>query len=741
MRRFIFLFLMAGLALLPVNAQTTPPPPPRAEIVEDAENTPVPPKALPVPEEEGDAETPPPAVPEKITPKDKDEAEPIDVKPASPLPPVQAPASKRPDKPKVAINLNTDTNARPLSLRVPAPRGQIVDRHGEPLAVNRVGYYLGVQLPMADNMPDAAVINNARFGVDWVKQHLPGGWTMPDDKILEHYHKRRWVPLLSDTLVPDELVTSLKEHLPGTVVLRPFYLRSYPQETMASHVLGYMQKNGKMVAGDLVSEELLWTPTIGGAGLEKQFDAELTGKSGLYSVLYNSGGEKITEEWVERPTAGNTVVTSIDARFQRIVEHEMQADKVRGAFVILDVKTGDVITICSNPGFNPNDRVYGISVEKLKALENDPALPLLPRALQGLYPPASTFKVVTALAALESGKVTEDTYFSCPSRMLFSNIWMRNHNKNDEGDMNVVRAIKRSCNTWFFQAAIAAGGANVAAMGTRLGFGDKTGICLPSMEVKGLMPTPEYYQARHRGRMTGGVLANVSIGQGDVLATPLQVAQMMAAVARGDAIPRPRLVRQIQDVNGAIVQAFPPSVRSTLTLKKESLDAVRRGMRAVVADDDGTGKEASNNYVAISGKTGTGEWTERPKRNVAWFAGFIPSKNPEYAFAALYEGAIEETISGGKTVAPLVGNVFNKIYKLKKEGKEMPEEKAKDGKDKDKDEDSDNAVASSGRKRKPAPEQAPQPVPVAVAAPAPEPPKPSGGLKGWFQRKFGGGGR
>ncbi|MES2705587.1 MAG: penicillin-binding transpeptidase domain-containing protein [Verrucomicrobiota bacterium] len=785
MRRiFLTSLLGAALAPFPASGQYGPPPPrlervaeplpPRAEPVDEPEPeaeessapralpvdepeppetapglNPAPPKALIVPDDE-DGEPGNESRKGKPKPRDKDEAEPIDVravssdeapaidvKPAAPGAPVQDSAVKRPEKPKIAVNLNTDTNARPLSLRVPAPRGQIVDRRGEPLAQNRIGYYLGVQLPMEDKMPDAAVINNARVAVDWVKGTLPGGWNMPDAKIIEHYHERRWVPLLSDTLVPDDLVARMRDHLPTNVVLRPFYLRSYPEETMASHVLGYMQKNGKMGAGDLVSEELLWTPTIGSAGLEKEFDAELTGKPGLYSVLYNSGGEKITEEWVERPTAGNTVVTSIDARFQRIVEREMQADKVKGAFVIMDVKTGDVVTICSNPGFNPNDRVYGISDEKLAALNNDPDIPLLPRALQGLYPPASTFKVVTALAALESGKVTEDTYFSCPNGMRFSNIWMRNHNKNSEGDMDVVRAIKRSCNTWFFQAAMATGGNNLAAMGTRLGFGEKTGICLPSMEVKGRMPTPEYYQALRRGRMTGGVLANVSIGQGDVEATPLQVAQMMAAVARGDAIPRPRLVRQIQDVKGNIIQNFPPSVRSTLTLKKESLDAVRRGMRAVVADPDGTGKEASNNYVAISGKTGTGEWKESPKKNVAWFAGFIPSKNPEYAFAALYEGAAGETVSGGRTVAPLVGNVFNKIYKLKKEGNEMPDEKAKDKEGDDEDKENDNAVASSGKKRKSAPQTASR-QPEQVSAPAPPPvlaqPPRVGGIRGFFQR-------
>ncbi|RYD36429.1 MAG: hypothetical protein EOP86_05975, partial [Verrucomicrobiaceae bacterium] len=767
MRRFLLITLLGtALVPMPAQAQSYSPPSsvervpepavPRAEPVEDDPVFPddAPPKAVVVPEDENGDQAP--AVkPVKERDKDDDEpidvpavspddAPPIDVKPARPGGPVPDPAAaKKEEKPKVAIQLNTDTSARPLTRRVPGPRGQIVDRRGEPLAQNRLGYYLGVQLPMVDRLPDSSVLTRARYGVDWVKRTLPGGWTMPDDKILEHYRKRRWVPLLSDTLVPDDQVEKLKTHLPSTVVLQPFYLRAYPEGGTASHTLGYMQKNGKLISGDLASDELLWTPTIGASGLEQQFDTELTGKPGLYSVLFNAEGEKVTEEWVERPKAGNTLVTSLDLRFQRIVEREMQADKVRGAFVILDVRTGDVIVMSSNPGFDPNDRVYGISHEKLSTLLNDPDKPLLPRAMQGLYPPASTFKIVTALAALESGKVTDDTYFSCPNGMMFSNVWMRNHNKNSEGDMNVVRAIKRSCNTWFFQAAMAAGGANVAAMGIKLGFGDKTGIALPSMELPGRMPTPEYYQKKRGTRMAGGVLANVSIGQGDVEATPLQVAQMMAGVARGDAIPRPRLVRQIQDVDGTIVQSFPPTIRTVLNFKKDSLDAVRKGMRAVVEDGDGTGKEAENKYVIIAGKTGTGEWKEKPKRNVAWFAGFIPFKNPEYAFAAIYEGNIDETISGGKTVAPLVGNVFNKIYKLKKDGNEMPDEKAKDGKgrgkkgdddeEETKDDNADKPLAATKRRRSSS-SSIPRPGPVAAPVPVVAEPPRARGLRGFFDR-------
>ena len=743
-------------ALPPEVLREDPAPVPRATIVEEDE-IPAPadevPKAIPLTEEEEEEEEPviveavPAAEEEPVTVKavPAGEEEPVTVKavpageeepltvravPGTAEVPVPAgPASGadgKPAKPKIAITSNTDPNARPLTLRVPSPRGQIVDRHGEPLAQNRLAYYLGVQLPLQDGLSDAAVFAAARQPVAWARRTLPMGWDITDAKILEHYRKRRWVPLLSSSMVPDAVVEAVKDQLPAGVVLRPFYLRSYPKDSMASHLLGFMGKSGNMASGDILSDEYLWPPTVGKYGLEQRFDAELTGEPGTYSVLYNAAGERLSEEWLHRPTAGHTVVTSLDSRFQAIVEREMRQNSVRGAFIIMDIKTGDVIAMCSNPGYNPNDWAYGFTKAEYDKYLTDKQNPLLPRALQGRYPPASTFKIVTALAALDSGKVTEHTEFNCPKGMMFGNTWMWNHNHRDEGSMDVVRAIKRSCNPWFWQAARVAGAANVSAMAARLGFGDKTGICLPSMEAAGNMPSPEFYQKRGRA-MTGGVLANVAIGQGEVSATPLQVCQMMAAVARGDAVPRPRLVRQIQDVNGRIVQGFPPSVRSALDIDKDALQAVRRGMRAVVADGDGTGTRASNDYVAMAGKTGTGEWHDSPKDYVAWFAGFIPANNPEYAYAALYEGDPGDTISGGRLVAPIVGDVFNKIYKLKKDGKEIPEEEedeaGKEGK-----EGAERAQASSTRRKRPAA------APVAAPVSTPSAAAPRTGIRAWWRR-------
>jgi penicillin-binding protein 2 len=724
---------------------------PEAEPITERKAIVVPESEAPAPAKSESAEQAAPGDPEqpvkvKAVPADEDEPLTVKAVPGTSFAPVpiKPQSDRKPEKPKISVSLNTDPNARPLSLRVPAPRGQIVDRNGVSFARNRLAYYLGVQLPLKEGLLDSAVFDAAREPIAWIRRTLPNGWEITDEKILEHYRKRRWVPLMSASMVPDAVVEAIQHKMPFSVVLRPFYLRTYPNETMASHLLGYMGKNGAMASGDILAEELLWPPTIGKSGLEQRFDAQLTGTPGTWSVLYNAAGEKLSEDWVQRPKAGHTVVTSLDARFQSVVESEMRQNSVRGAFVIMDVKTGDVIAMSSNPGFNPNDWAYGMSQTEFDKYNLDPEHPLIPRAIQGLYPPASTFKVVTALAALDSGKVNPDTEFNCPKGMMFDRTWKWNHSHRDEGMMNVVRAIKRSCNPWFWQAARVSGAASLCAMGARMGYGDKTGICLPSMEATGTMPSPEYYQKRG-GSLQGGILANVAIGQGEVLATPLQVCQMMAAVARGDAVPRPRLVRQIQDVDGNIVENFPPSVRATLTISKENLDVVRKGMRAVIADSDGTGTRASNNYVSMAGKTGTGEWHDSPKDYVAWFAGFIPAVNPEYAYAAVYEGDPGDEISGGKKVAPFVGDVFNKIYRIKKEGKEMPEAEAADaadGADGD-DRQTRKAVASSGRKKRSGSSSGSSDSPAAIKPPAASPvtaaasEPPKAGLRGWWKRVTG----
>ncbi|HRQ88967.1 MAG TPA: penicillin-binding transpeptidase domain-containing protein, partial [Bacteroidia bacterium] len=324
----------------------------------------------------------------------------------------------------------------------------------------------------------------------------------------------------------------------------------------------------------------------------------------------------------------------------------------RGAMVVMDVRNGDIMALASYPQFDPNDFIPAISQEKFAALNNDPAKPLYPRAFRGTYPAASTFKVVSALGFLESGYISTDSLFPCPNAWRVGNLVMRNWNVKGEGSMNVVGALTRSCNTWFYEVATSAGADSMSYMATRLGLGQKTG--LPLREAEGFIPNNRYWADKYGYLMSDGEEAVMSIGQGKVEVTPLQVARMMAGVGNGKQVLKPRLVLQVQDLNHEIEQTFQVEVANNLNVDERSLRAVRRGLYDVVNAGNGTGKQAYHK-ITVSGKTGTGQWNVALKQNLSWFTGYFPSKHPIYSFAVIYEGDPGEVVSGGKQSAPVVG--------------------------------------------------------------------------------------
>ena len=324
--------------------------------------------------------------------------------------------------------------------------------------------------------------------------------------------------------------------------------------------------------------------------------------------------------------------------------------------------------VASYPAFDLNDWIPGISAERFKELNEDPRIPLLGRAFRGMYPPASTFKIPVALACLESGKIDRWKTFDCSTSMYIGDRFFHNWNKYAEGHITVVQAIKRSCNTWFYAAALQIGITPISNMASKMGIGSATGLPLAA-EGAGFMPSNETAIAETGRMMFNGELASTSIGQARVLATPLQIARMMAAVGNGGRLPEVRLVKHIQDLNNRIVKSIPTVEPRDLGISQESLEAVVKGMVAVVSAGDGTGKSAAITHAQMAGKTGTGQWklatNPANRQNIAWFAGFVPAGSPKYAYAVLYEGAPGERVSGGRKAAPLVKEVFNSIFENK----------------------------------------------------------------------------
>lgn len=722
----------------PAAGQSPPSPAPAPRAL-PAEETEVIPEGKPVPKTSA-----------SIVPRKESipEGKPVPENPTltqSPEPPAEA---------QLQASMRTQADARTLYVTLPPPRGLIVDRNGQPLAQNILVHYPGIQFPEGPPLKPEDALAYARQRIAVAVKVLGEPWDIKDEDILKHYENRRWLPLLNERVLKSPPSEEQKKRLLAGTILHPGYLRTYPQGRTACHILGSVGKVRPMSNGPLDPQDPFYPEMTGRDGLEAAFEEKLKGIPGQMNMLFDGEGHKISEEMTQQPVPGLTVVTTLDLDFQQICEDVLRSRVKRGAFVIMDVATGDIVAMASWPMFNPNSFVPSISQDTWNSLLRDKNKPLLGRAFQGIYPPASTFKVVTALAGLDSGKFNENSAFNCSYNIRLGRHFLRNAYKGNYGPISLTHALKISCNTWFARAGMATGSANLTSMASRLGFGERSGLPIKG-EEPGRVATDDWMLANYGRKIAQGDLANLSIGQGALSATPLQVARSMAAIANGEFTPQSRLVSQLQDLDNKVVEAFPPGISNELNISRRHINAVHRGMRAVVNDGGGTGRSAACRYVTVAGKTGTAQWG--PDRNMAWFAGFLPANNPQYAFAAIYEGDIgESSISGGKKVAPMVKTVFDRIYRLKKARDEpfyrrSPQSLlAKNDGDTKKsgvqggesadDDDGEAAPRTPRASRKPRSTTAsskPDSAPAATAAPTPAPAPAQKGVRGFFKKLFG----
>ena len=579
-------------------------------------------------------------------------------------PPVAPPKS---DDSTVTPTWETQKQARTYLLSIPAPRGQITDRNGKPLAQTRLGYNLAIEFPTPLKFSDAQALEFAHEQIG-IARGIIGGLTerhvdASDDEILKHYHNRGVLPLaIALDLWPKEKA-AFDKAAPEHLVLQKVYLRFYQNGPLAGHIVGYTGKNGRALDKPIENNDLLWPETEGREGLESTFNDQLTGKLGQMDISIDATGKKISEKVAIPPMAGDTVVTTLDLDLQRLCEQVLSKSAKRGAIVIVDPNSGDILAMASWPVFNPNSFVPNISEEAYKALENDPEDPLLPRAYRSAYPPGSTFKVFVGIAALESGAITLKDEFDGPAVLQVGNMLMHNWKKDDAGQLNFHEAIEQSCDTWFYQVGIKTGSKPIVDWSQKFGFGARTGIPL-RFEAEGRVPTDDYMMKTHGRKLGTGDIANISIGQGDVLVTPLQMAQAMAAVANGGTLFKLRLVKQVQGIDNHIVTPYEVRIRADMNIKPENLAELRRAMVDVVSGDTGTAHKAGVDNVQVAGKTGTAQWGPKKKeRDAAWFAGFAPADKPRYAFVAVYEGEVGQSTHGGDFAAPMMGKILNELFK------------------------------------------------------------------------------
>lgn len=552
---------------------------------------------------------------------------------------------------------STRPSARTMALLIPAPRGPILDRNGEPLAVTSVAYQLALRFEIFENPDRSRVVDFGRNCLEQAKKIAGKAWSFSDDQLWKHYEHRRWLPLPLTNVIRAEEAEKLRDKVKGVrgLQLLPIYIRSYPEKEIAGHIIGYVGSKGKLPTGPINHMDPLWEQVEGRAGLEKEFNKDLTGTPGVWRLMFDEDGNKILDELQIRPKPGGAIVTTLNLKWQRDAERILSRGKRRGAMVVLDCITGEVLVMASTPSYDPNMFIPNISQKDYDALRNDPAGPLGARAFQGRYPPASTFKVLTVASALKNNKITENTQIYCPASITIGNHVFNNWSKTPLGDINCIRALAMSNNPFMYQMGLKLGAEALMDTARAFGLGERTGLPIP--DDPGLVPTSDYMIRNYKRDFMSGDAANLSIGQGTLLVTPLQVAHMMSGVANGY-LPRLQLIKQIQDGNANVIYApKPQEVQRPLPAYERALASVRKGMREVI--EGGTGGRARLSYSSIAGKSGTAQWgPEREDKRLAWFAGFMPCDNPRFAYVVLYEGRAHERLGGGAAAAPIVKEFF-----------------------------------------------------------------------------------
>ena len=591
---------------------------------------------------------------------------------------------------------------------LPPSRGRIYDEQGRLLAGNAEAYELSVTPAYGDDLE--VTLRRLMSLIDLSQDEY--------EAILEDAKdKPSFLPVqiradLSQREVARVVVRS--PELPG-VNFERVEKRIYPQGIISGHLTGYINKaTADEVASGMITRELRNLNT-GKSGIEKSFEPQLRGIPGRERILVNAVGRPIRTAVDEEPSSGRDIKLNINMDNQlfaleslkkgqnkplqltspRVQSARAENDELNriladgqssafedskgrvvppetGAVVAMDIKTGAVKTLASSPTYDPNLFSGRLSSKDWNMLVNNPRTPLLNRSLTGQYSPGSTFKMVVALAALEAGIINEKTSFHCSGHKPVGNQDFHCWLKDGHGHVNVLQAIEQSCDVFFYEVGLKLGINRIAEMARRLGLGDETGILMPG-EKKGLIPTKAWKEEEIGQFWTLGETVNASIGQGYVLATPLQLAVMTARIANGKKAIRPKLTSQeIQE------QGFEGDEFEDLNISPSALRVVQKGMRRVMNGSKGTARryDLTDKGIPIAGKTGTVQVraiskaereqgivdnADRPWkfRDHALFVCYAPYKNPRYAVSVV----VEHGGSGSSAAAPIAKQVVDHLFK------------------------------------------------------------------------------
>lgn len=551
-------------------------------------------------------------------------------------------------------------NNRLRFIPVAASRGALLDRNGKVIVNNTPSFSLAVipnevkdKESLLDNLAKVLQIDRGELHSRWEKGK----------------GRAKYFPLILASGLSRDQVEYFEENslrLPGLEIeVKP--VREYPEGTLAAHMLGYIAE---------ISEKELDAPDfadynpgdyIGKNGIERSFESFLHGDDGGRQIEVDARGRFLRTLAEKFPVPGQSLQLTIDLELQKTAEKAM-GDKA-AAVVALDVNSGEILTFASTPQFDPALFTRRMPPEQWQAYLDDKRHPLENKALKGQYPPGSTFKVITALAGLSEGLIDEHTSVNCTGEYKLGSGTFRCWNKKGHGRVSLRGALRESCDVYFYTLGEKLGVDRIADYAKRFGLGSPLGIGIEG-EKGGIVPTSAWKEKKTGTKWFRGETLPVSIGQGYLLATPLQLAAMVAGLSTDGKIFRPYLVKKIIDRDGRTSKEFAPELLKTVTLKPEHFRLVREGLWAVVNEPRGTGAAARLYEVKVAGKTGTSQVVKMKDgrkssayqfRDHALFIAFAPYDNPEIAVAVV----VEHGEHGGGTAAPVAGQVLRKYFELK----------------------------------------------------------------------------
>ncbi len=537
-------------------------------------------------------------------------------------------------------------------VRIPPPRGKIFDRNEVVLADNRPSFDVVVNPTEIENRGKLIAVLSAILDIPAARLNSR----------LDMFKERPFEPVRLAADIGIASATALRERSPelAGVDVQVNPVRYYPYGSIPVHLLGYV---GQISPGELARLQdsgYRAQDDIGKMGVEDAYDRYLKGSPGVEQLQVNARlyRDKVLSR--TEPLPGDNIYLTMDIRAQKILDELMEDWK--GAAVAMDPRNGDILAMVSHPSFDPNLLTRPVRKEDADSVFSNPGAPLLNRALTGEYPPGSPFKLVLALAGLKYRVISPSTTYDCEGIFVLGNSYFKCWRPSGHGPLCLQEAIKHSCNVFFYNLGQELGVDRIAAMARELGMGERSGIEIAG-ESAGIVPDRFWKKEVFGEPWYPGDTVNLSIGQGYLLVTPLQMASLGSMIAEKGTLYSPRIVRKIDSPNGEPIKEVEPFVRKQLDLPGRIWDEILAGMTRVVNDVNGTGHLAAQPSIKIAGKTGTiqvGSPSEYGKH--AWFLALAPAEKPEIVLAIL----LEDAESGGQSAAPLAGEFMRRYFDTKR---------------------------------------------------------------------------